>query len=116
MKAGNESPSQSIVSVNTENLSPIDNLKLRMIKIKSDIPEVYMPVYEDHYGKQTDEMKIRVRECVNLRITDEDITVNWEKIVKKRRAREGMMNANAALIKEINDRSKAFKRNSLKKQ
>lgn len=103
MKAKSDLPVTGIVSVDTEKLSLTDSLKLRMMQLKSDMPEVYMPVYEDHYGKQTDDMKYRIRECVNLRITDEAITENWEKIVRKRKNRDAELASVSALAKDINE-------------
>jgi hypothetical protein len=112
MKTKNNTPNKEIVSVDTANLSLTDNLRLRMMKAKEDMPDVYMPVYEDHYGKQSDDMKVRIRECVGLRITDEEITSNWELIVKKRKAREELLKSTAELAREI--QANSFKRKQAK--
>lgn len=62
-----------------------DELKTRVILLKKDWPENkdYIPVYETVYGEQEEDVKNRIRAVWNLRVADEEITENLEKLAQK---------------------------------
>lgn len=66
-----------------KNNNKIDLLKSRMLKVKTKLPPMYINLYEHYFGKQNPKQRIKIRECVNLRDSDEQITKNIETIVSK---------------------------------
>lgn len=85
-------------------LSDTDNLKVRMMKAKTQIPErSYVPLYEIYYGKQTPEQRLKIRNCFNLREADETITENIEKMIPFLEDRKKKLNIGASMAFSINE-------------
>lgn len=64
-------------------ITATDDLRMRMAKIKGEIPKPYISIYEFKFGKLSEEEKNKVRNVYNLRITDETILKNFETIAKQ---------------------------------
>ena len=60
-----------------------DDLKTRMIAAKKEIPMPFMSVYEFQFGGLDKKQKSKVRNVWNLRLVDETIVENFEKLAKK---------------------------------
>ena len=60
-------------------------------------------IYEHHYGVQDKGQIDKLRACISLKDADEQITVNYEKIIKDRVARHDRLAELADLAREINN-------------
>ena len=69
----------------TAKLKPKDSLKFRVGVVKSVFPPGldYTPLYQYEFGLQSESDLEKIRNVWNMRATDEQITENLEKLVKK---------------------------------
>lgn len=66
------------------NITPEDGLRLRVLQVKSKLPMgiMYTVYYEQVFGEKTKKELDHIRSVWNLRLTDEAITANLEKMVE----------------------------------
>ena len=64
-------------------ISEGDQLRMRMARIKGKIPIPFISIYEFKHGELSVEDKRKVRNVWNLRLLDEAIIKNFEKIAKE---------------------------------
>ena len=71
------------MQIDETKLSEGDNLKLRVLQLKSLLPKAYVPLFVHYYPQyNNDKAKWKIREVVNLRQIDRDIIGKLEKLVE----------------------------------
>lgn len=59
-----------------------EELLKRMAVVREKLIKPFMPIYEYEFGEQKEKRKTRIRNVYSLRIMDEKIISNFEKLIK----------------------------------